>query len=220
MDISLIQALLCGLVYYLGFLGNPIFGAIMCDWLKRPIVCGPIVGLILGRPVEGIILGTAIMVPYVTGTIIGGSMPSDFGLAGVVGTALAIASGADTGVAVTIAMSLGLIGSALHTVRMSSMSVFVHIMDKAADEGNLKKVHFISVYVAQFFIFIVTVSISTLAIYYGADVVIDFIKAIDNTPILRILNVLGSLLPALGIGITLASLGSIDNVILCLFCIY
>ena len=50
MEISIIQAVLCGIVYWLAVGNLPFVGL----WsLQRPLVCGLVTGLILGHPVQG-----------------------------------------------------------------------------------------------------------------------------------------------------------------------
>lgn len=214
MNISLFQAFMLGVVYYLTYLNSPFLGQTLAPTLKRPIVSGMLAGLILGDITQGIIIGTAIQLPYISFMAVGGSMPSDLGLAGILGTALAIASGADTTVAITIAVSLGLLGSVLHTVRMTVCSFFLHMVDKAADEGNLKKACFWHLVPPQVYIFLQCVSIVTVGAYFGSGPVINFINMIDGTPIINILSVIGGMLPALGIAITLQAIGGTQTILL------
>ena len=61
MKITLIQALLIGIVYYLGNIGTPwlsLLGSISVVY--KPLVAGTLVGFILGDPVQGCIIGAAI----------------------------------------------------------------------------------------------------------------------------------------------------------------
>ena len=54
MEISIIQAVLCGIVYWLAVGNLPFVGL----WsLQRPLVCGLVTGLILGHPVQGAVIG-------------------------------------------------------------------------------------------------------------------------------------------------------------------
>ena len=69
MKITLIQALLIGIVYYLGNIGTPwlsLLGSISVVY--KPLVAGTLVGFILGDPVQGCIIGAAINLPYVAFT--------------------------------------------------------------------------------------------------------------------------------------------------------
>lgn len=53
MEMTILQAVLCGIVYWLAVGNLPFVGL----WsLQRPLVCGAITGLILGHPVQGAVL--------------------------------------------------------------------------------------------------------------------------------------------------------------------
>ena len=53
MEMTILQAVLCGVVYWLAVGNLPFVGL----WsLQRPLVCGAITGLILGHPVQGAVI--------------------------------------------------------------------------------------------------------------------------------------------------------------------
>ena len=124
MHISILQAVLIGLVYYLGANGTPWLTVNMSWALRRPLISGILVGLILGDPVKGCMVGAAINVTYLAQITAGGAQTMDEGLAGTVGTALAIISNASTGVAVTLAVPISLLGNLLWMIYMLSL---IHI---------------------------------------------------------------------------------------------
>ena len=81
MHISVVQAVLIGLVYYLGINGTPwctLLGSII---LQKPLVSGLIVGIILGDPVQGAIIGAAIQLAFIAYISAGGAPPTDAVLA-------------------------------------------------------------------------------------------------------------------------------------------
>ena len=53
MEVTIVQALLIGLIYYLGANGTPWLTVNMSWALRRPLISGIMVGLILGDPVKG-----------------------------------------------------------------------------------------------------------------------------------------------------------------------
>lgn len=109
MEVTIVQALLIGLIYYLGANGTPWLTVNMSWALRRPLISGIMVGLILGDPVKGCIVGAAINVTYLAQITAGGAQTMDEGLAGTVGTALAIISNTSAGVAVTLAVPISLL---------------------------------------------------------------------------------------------------------------
>ena len=53
MEISIFQAILLGLLYYLTNNGTPWVTGLGSVSIRQPIVCGTITGLILGDPIRG-----------------------------------------------------------------------------------------------------------------------------------------------------------------------
>ncbi len=206
MTVSLFQAFLIGVVYYLGNIGTPwlsLLGSISVVY--KPLVAGTIVGIILGDPVQGCIYGAAINLPYVAFISAGGTAPADPGLAGTVGTAWAMVSGVDTTAAMTIALPLGLLGTMIWVTHMTLDVTFVHMADQAAENADLDRICFLHVVPPQILMFCLCVIPATAATYLGGPAVAGLIDMLTGTP-LRILQVIGSLLPALGIAMNLRSI--------------
>lgn len=205
MSIDIFQAVLIGVVYYLGFNGTPWLTNLGATIANRPLIAGTLVGFILGDPVTGCIIGAAINLPYLAYISAGGTVPMDPGLAGTMGTALAMAAGATPQVAVSLAVPIGLLGTMLFTLRMTVDIAFVHMADQAAAEGNYKKVNFYNVVPSQLFLALITIVPVALGVYYGADVMTRIIQSLSGTP-LHVLTVIGGVLPALGIAMNLRAI--------------
>ncbi|MDD4371474.1 MAG: PTS sugar transporter subunit IIC [Anaerostipes sp.] len=206
MHISLFQAILVGVVYYLGNIGTPwlsLLGSISVVY--KPLVAGTLVGFILGDPVQGCIIGAAINLPYVAFISAGGTAPVDPGLAGTVGTAWALSAGIDAAAATTIAVPLGLLGTMIWVAHMTLDVTFVHMADKAAEEGNLEKICFYHVVPPQILMFCLCVIPATIATYFGSTAVQGIISQLTGRP-LTVLQVIGGLLPALGIAMNLRAI--------------
>ena len=114
--------------------------------IGKPLVLGFLVGLILGDPVQGTIAGATIQLIYLGVMSTGGSYPADAGLAGIIGTASVILGGLSTSEAVAVAVPIGLAGTVLFQLRMLSAVPFTHLADKAAEEGNSKKLFFANMF--------------------------------------------------------------------------
>ena len=154
---------------------------------------------------QGCIIGAAINLPYVAFISAGGTAPQDPGLAGTVGTAWAMAAGVDPATAVTIALPLGLLGTMIWVAHMTLDVTFVHMADKAAEEGNIEKICFYHVAPPQILMFCLCVIPATIATYYGSTAVQGLIEQLTGTP-LTVLQVIGGLLPALGIAMNLRAI--------------
>ena len=195
-----------GVVYYLGIIGTPwttVLGS--ASLFQKPLVAGTLVGLILGHPAEGVIIGAAIQLPYIAFISAGGTIPSDPGLAGVLGTAFAIVGHVDPATAITIAIPFGLLGTVVWVLHMTIDVAFVHMADKAAEEGNLKKVCFLHVVPPQLVAFAISVIPVMLGAYFGADYMARFVAMLSND-VLHVLQVIGGVLPALGVAMNLRSI--------------
>ncbi len=205
MEISLWQAFLIGVVYYLGINGTPWLTLVGSTIIQKPLVSGLIVGIILGDPVTGAIIGAAINLPFIAYISAGGAPPTDPGLAGTLGTALAMAAGVSPAVAITIAVPLGILGTIIWVVHMTVDVFFVHMIDKCALNGDMKKASFLHVVPPQIIAFLIGAIPVTLGCYYGADIVSNIIAVLDGTP-LKVLEVIGGILPAIGIAMNLRAI--------------
>ena len=206
MSISLFQAFLMGVVYYLGIIGTPwttVLGS--ASLFQKPLVAGTLVGLIFGHPTEGVIIGAAIQLPYIAFISAGGTIPSDPGLAGVLGTAFAIVGHVDPATAITIAIPFGLLGTVVWVLHMTIDVAFVHMADKAAEQGDLKKVCFLHVVPPQIVAFAISVIPVMLGAYFGADYMARLVAMLSND-VLHVLQVIGGVLPALGVAMNLRSI--------------
>lgn len=203
MEISFLQAFLIGIVYYLGTIGTPWLSCLgSISVLYKPLVAGTIVGFIMGDPVQGCIIGASINLPYIAFISAGGTVPQDPGLAGTLGTALALVAGVAPGVAITLALPLGLLGTIIWVIHMTVDVFFVHMADKAAEDGDLDKICFVHVVPPQIFMAIICIIPVTIGAYFGADAVSGVVKLLEGTP-LRTLEIIGGILPAIGIAMNL-----------------
>lgn len=199
MDITILQAVLLGITYWLAVGNLPFVGL----WsLQRPLVCGFIAGIILGDPVQGAVVGGAINLVYLGFMSAGGSMPADMGLAGVLGTTYAIAGGLDTATSLAIAVPIGVLGTIVWYGRMTFDSIFVHMADNYIENGEYDKIWRANVLFPQMICFVATVIPCALAAYFGASYIQGILDLLSGT-ILRIFQVIGGIMPALGIAITL-----------------
>ena len=195
-----------GVVYYLGIIGTPwttVLGS--ASLFQKPLVAGTLVGLILGHPTEGVIIGAAIQLPHIAFISAGGTIPSDPGLAGVLGTAFAIVGNVDPATAITIAIPFGLLGTVVWVLHMTIDVAFVHMADKAAEQGDLKKVCFLHVVPPQIVAFAISVIPVMLGAYFGADYMARLVAMLSND-VLHVLQVIGGVLPALGVAMNLRSI--------------
>ena len=191
--------ILCGVVYFLAIGNLPFVGL----WsLQRPLVCGLITGIILGDPLTGAMTGASINLVYLGFISAGGSMPADMALAGILGTAFAITGGLDAKTALSVAVPIGLLGTIVWYGRMTFGSIFVHVADNYIENGEYNKIWRANVLFPQLLTAVITIIPCGLAAYFGASYISGFIEALSGTA-LTIFTVIGGMMPALGVAITL-----------------
>lgn len=207
MTISLLQAFLIGVVYYMGFVGTPwLIGCLgSLSTIQKPLVAGVLVGIILGDPVQGCIIGAAVQMPFIAYVFAGGAQPNDPGLAGTLGVALALATNLDPEAAVAISVPIALIGTIVNVIRMTLDVSFVHMIDAAAEKGDMKRAVFLHIVPPQILCFFLCVIPVMLGSYYGVGAVQGMIDLMQGRP-LYTLEVIGGILPALGIAMNLRTL--------------
>lgn len=198
---SIFQAALLGILYYLGN-SSIVAGPVGYYTIYRPLIGGFLAGAILGDPVTGLMVGATINLMYIGFISAGGALPGDMCLAGILGAALAVTGGLDTEAALAIAVPIGLIGTLLWFGRLTLDSIFVHLADKFVKNGQPGKVWIASVLLPQSMLFCMTAIPCFLAAYFGAGYIEGAINALGET-VLGILIVIGGMMPALGIGLTL-----------------
>ncbi|GMA54074.1 hypothetical protein GCM10025857_54310 [Alicyclobacillus contaminans] len=140
MQTNMIQATLIGLLYYLTVANSPWFTGLTSVSVRQPIVAGTIVGIILGEPTQGLIIGATLNAFFIGFISPGGAVSSEPGIAGIIGTSLAIMTNASPDVALSLAIPFGLLGTIIWNVRMTINSFFVHWMDKVVEEGDYRKI--------------------------------------------------------------------------------
>lgn len=171
-----------------------------------PVFSGFLVGLAMGEPTVGMIAGATINLAYLGWITAGGSMPGNLSVAGVFGTALTILSGADPKLAVSFAIPLSLIGILMWNLQMTINVFWVHKADAYAEEGNTKGVQLMTYLFPQLTVFLINGVPAFLLVYFGGDF---FMNLISNLPesFINALEVVGGLMPALGIGMLLKFIG-------------
>lgn len=208
MEITTFKAFLIAMVYYLGS-STWLFG-VGYYTLYRPLVAGLIVGVILGDPVSGTIIGATINLMYVGFISAGGAIPGDPALAGTLGTALAIGSGLEPEAALALAVPIGLLGTLIWFGKMTFNSIFVHWIDKRAEEGDVRGVSLLDMIPAQIFLFVICFIPVFLAVLYGPQAVESAIAFLGEN-VLSALIVVGGMMPALGIAMNLRAIFKGDN---------
>lgn len=190
----LYEALIVALIVFLTVGGQELLGFTM---LGRPIVIGPLVGLLLGDIKTGLLIGASLETIFMGVVNIGGASSAEPGLATALAAAFAINLHGGVEVALPIAIPLGIIGLQIKTLLyVAVVGPFASRFDKLAEEGNEKgivRLHF-GLWGLQWLIYSL---IPFFAILVGSKATQKVLEMIPDV-IINGLTIAGNLLPAVG----------------------
>lgn len=196
------EAIVVALVVFATVGGQELLGFSM---LYRPIVVGPLVGLLLGDIQTGLAIGASLETIFMGVVNIGGASSAEPGLATALSTAFAITLGGGLEVALPLALPLGIIGLQIKSAMfVGIVGPFAATFDKLAAEGKSKQITFLhfGLWFLQWGLYSL---IPFFAMLVGADAVETGINMIPQV-ILDGLSVAGGLLPAVGMAMLLSLL--------------
>src|ERR1700743_3631076 len=114
------------------FLGTTLLG--------RPLVLGPLVGLVLGDVNQGVIIGATLELIFMGNIKVGAAIPPDVITGGVLGTAFAIISGKGAAIALAIAVPVSILAEMLISSLFVLRSVLNKKFNQYAEDGNYRGV--------------------------------------------------------------------------------
>lgn len=174
----------------------------------RPIVVGPVVGLIMGNVQTGFAVGVTVELMFLAVIFVGTAVPPNPTISTAIATGIAILGGGGTDLAVATALPVSFIGQMAETLQNSVINVyFMHRVEKAAEKADPRGI------VANNFIFPMAVNVvlygvpTFLAIYFGAGYVQGIINAIPEK-IITGLSVGGGMIGAVGFALLINSIKS------------
>lgn len=195
-----IQALLCGLLYWLAEANIPY----VTIWtLQKPLVCGWLTGCILGAPAEGAFCGALISLLYIGHKSQGSSMPADIALAGICAAA-ACCAGVSAGVSVFYALPAGLFGILIWRLRLTINARFMHNTQKGIEKGQTWQIMISAVLAPSLFSAAVCIPVGALFSGISYHIARYFaVSAISTAPVMNFLAAAGLTICAAGLVIPL-----------------
>lgn len=167
------------------------------SYLQRPIVLGPLVGLVLGDLNAGIIMGATLELAMIGAISVGAYNPPDLISGTVLGVSLAIQAGAGPEAALTLGIPIATVMLAVNTgLGQPLMLLFIHKCDRDAEAGNIKTFTW-DMFIAGYLQNIWGIVCIPLAFYFGADAVTKVLGVIPDF-VQTGMDITGTLLPALG----------------------
>ena len=164
--------------------------------LSRPLVLGPLVGLVLGDVTQGVIIGATLELIFMGNIKVGAAIPPDVITGGVLGTAFAIISGKGPAIALAIAVPVSILAEMVISGLFVLRAMLNKKFNQYAEDGDFKgiqRLHIISGLLRPVLMGIIIM----LALQLGAGAMktfLDMIPAWVQTG----LQVAGNMLPALG----------------------
>ncbi len=164
--------------------------------ISRPVVGGAILGLLMGDLNTGLLVGGSVELMFMGVLPIGGSVPPNAQIAGLIGTAFAVLSGGKPEIGIVLAMPVGILAQFLIMLAWNVNIYLVHRADKYISEGNTKKVE--RTHLTGLIVFFAIFFIATFfALRFGSQWVSDLVASLPvwlNTG----LKATSTILPAVG----------------------
>ena len=192
-DITLIQALMVAI--FAGIAGIDLFNVL--THIHRPIIAGPIVGILMGNPEAGLVAGASFELMWMGLVPLAGAQPPNV----IIGTAFVIATGKTAQEAIVVAIPFALFVQVCITFLFTAFSPLMKKADHYADTlnyGGIAKLNYLGMTILFLFYSIVTF----LVVYLGAAQAAKYVAFVPKW-ITEGLGMAGGLMPAIGFGILL-----------------
>ena len=167
--------------------------------MGAPLVAGLINGIIMGDVAYGLEMGGTIMLVYIGVAVIGGTVASDVTLGGYIGVTASMLAGADPSVGITVAATLGLLGSLISPFEKTLNTIWVAKARKFAEKGSTKGIMYMNVLAPLIWGFFLYFLPGFIIIYFGSAT-LDSLLAVIPAQITTAIACVGHILPALGLG--------------------
>lgn len=184
------------LIFLIGFLGYSEW-LLGTSYFQRPIVLGPLVGLVMGDVVTGVIMGATMELAMVGAISVGAYNPPDTISGTILGVSLAMQAGADPSAALTLGIPIATIVLALDTaLGQPIMLLLIHRIDKNVEDGDTRAITR-NMLIAGWVQSWCGLLIIPAAFYFGADAVTELLSVIPDF-VQTGMDIAAGLLPALG----------------------
>ena len=195
MEIGLLQSIILGIVAFIA--GLDLYNGL--THFHRPVVLGPIVGLVLGDLQTGILVGGTLELVWMGLAPLAGAQPPNVFIGTVVGATFAITTKTDPTVAVGVAVPFAIAVRMGITFLFTIMSAVMSRCDKMAEEANLKGIDYVNYFgllvLGTFYFFC-----AFLPVYFGAEHAGKIIEMLPKQ-VIDGLGVAGGIMPAIGFAV-------------------
>jgi fructoselysine and glucoselysine-specific PTS system IID component len=164
--------------------------------LSRPLVLGPLVGLVLGDVTQGVMIGATLELIFMGNIKVGAAIPPDIITGGVLGTAFAIMSHKGPAIALALAVPISILAEMVISGLFVFRAIFNKKFNQYADDGDYKgiqRLHILSGLLKPLLMGIIVF----VALELGSSAIKSFLDLIPSW-VQSGLQVAGNMLPALG----------------------
>ena len=196
-QVTFLQALMVAI--FAGLAGIDLFNVL--THIHRPIIAGPIVGILMGDPQAGLVAGASFELMWMGLVPLAGAQPPNVVMGGIIGTAFVIATGKSAQEAIAVAIPFAIFVQVCITFLFTAFSPLMKKADHYADTlnyGGIAKLNYLGMAILFCFYSIVTF----LFIYLGAEKAARYVQFVPKW-ITDGLGMAGGLMPAIGFGILL-----------------
>ncbi|MFW6694789.1 PTS sugar transporter subunit IIC [Streptomyces sp. MAR4 CNX-425] len=198
---SLQMSLLVAVIVGLAYLARRIAGD---PQLERPIVLGPILGLLLGDLDTGLVVGGTMELIFIGAAPFGGTAPPNVAIGTAVGVSIAIETGQGVESVLVAAVPAAVLGTFFELFAKGSSSFLVHYIDRAAEADDGRRI-FATMWCSNAIHFLSYAVPTFMAVHFGAPAVESVVDALDGRVNDGLLTA-AAILPAVGFGILLSVL--------------
>ena len=196
-DITLIQALMVAI--FAGIAGIDLFNVL--THIHRPIIAGPIVGILMGNPEAGLVAGASFELLWMGLVPLAGAQPPNVVMGGIIGTAFVIATGKTAQEAIVVAIPFALFVQVCITFLFTAYSPLMKKADHYADTLNFRGIANLN-YLGMTILFLFYSIVTFLVVWLGAAQAAKYVQFVPKW-ITDGLGMAGGLMPAIGFGILL-----------------
>ena len=164
--------------------------------LHRPIVIGPLVGLILGDLQTGLLVGGTLDLVWIGMVPLAGAQPPNVVIGGIIGTAFTILTRSDPKIAIGIAIPFSIAVQGCITLLFTFYSPMMHKCDQMVKNLNWRGVEWVN-YFGIIILFCFYFTVAFLPIYFGADAASAMVQKAPQW-LLDGLAIAGGMMPAIG----------------------
>ena len=122
----------------------------------EPLVSGFLAGVILGDPVKGAMVGARLTFCTWDSSGQAEPFPVTSGLAGVVGTTIAITGNLPVETAMALAVPVGLLGTIIWVVKMTVNTAWVRVAEKMSAKGDARYYWIPNIVLPQLLLFLMS----------------------------------------------------------------